>query len=101
MNVSPAPVPTRATIQQAWTHTLSAKPRGLALARERGWLLAWDENSWLYLLNLAGQRQAQVRMTTPVAAACCADDGSAIVAAGAGGVGRAWCFTWRTPRSCW
>jgi len=85
MKVSPAPVPTRATIQSAWTHMLSGKPRGLALARERGWLLAWDESSWLYLLNLAGQRQAQVRLATPVAAACCADDGSAVAAAGAGG----------------
>jgi hypothetical protein len=87
MNVppSPAPAPTRATIQPVWTHTLSAKPRGLALARERGWLLAWDENNWLYLLNQAGQRQSQVRLATAVSAACCADDGSAVAAAGAAG----------------
>src|SRR5262249_7646399 len=82
---SPVPVPTRATIQPAWTHALSARPRGLALARERGWLLAWDDNNWLYLLNHAGQRQAQVRQAASLAAACCADDGSAVGAAGAGG----------------
>jgi hypothetical protein len=85
MSVSPSPVPTRATIQPAWTHSLSARPRGLALARERGWLLAWDDNHWLYLLNQSGQRQAQVRLAMPVAAACCTDDGSAVGAAGAGG----------------
>jgi len=85
MSVLPSPVPTRATIQPTWTHALSARPRGLALARERGWLMAWDDNHWLYLLNQAGQRQAQVRMATPVAAACCADDGSAVAALGAGG----------------
>jgi hypothetical protein len=68
-------------MQPNWTHPLPSRPRGLSLAREKGWLLAWDENSWLYLLNGDGLRQAQRSLANPVAAAACADDGSACVAA--------------------
>lgn len=85
MSVMVSPVPSRATFRSAWSHALSARPRGLALARERGWLVAWDEAQTLYLLNHAGQRQAQVRLSAGIAAACCADDGSSVAAVGAGG----------------
>jgi WD40 repeat protein len=59
--------------------------RGLSLAREKGWLLAWDEKQWLYLLNHAGVVQAQKHMPGAVIAACSADDGSAYAAVGARG----------------
>jgi hypothetical protein len=70
----------------------------LCLSREKGWLLAWDTQDWLYLLNQAGERQAQMHSAAKVAAAACADDGSAYVAAGA--QGEIW---WLTPdlRSRW
>jgi hypothetical protein len=55
------------------------------LARERGTLLAWDENSWLYLLNRKGERQAQVHGAAALTAACAADDGSAYAALGSRG----------------
>jgi hypothetical protein len=57
----------------------------VALAREHGGILAWDDADWLSLFNLSGERQAQVRTPGPLAAACCADDGSAWAAVGAGG----------------
>jgi hypothetical protein len=75
-----------------WSHSVSVAPRGLALAREKGWLLAWDDHGWLYLFNRQGERQAQRKAGGQLAAACCADDGSAYAAVG--GKGEVW---WLTP----
>jgi hypothetical protein len=55
------------------------------LAREKGWFLAWDEAHWLYLLNRRGERQAQRHLPGALAAASCADDGTAYAAVGRGG----------------
>jgi hypothetical protein len=73
------------TFHTAWTHALANPARGLALAREKGWVLAWDSQGWLYLLNQAGERQAQMHAPGKLVAAACADDGSAYVAVGAQG----------------
>jgi hypothetical protein len=81
----PAPRPAPSVPQPLWTFHTVARPRGLALAREKGTLLAWDEHSWLYLLNRRGERQSQVRGAADLAAACCADDDSACAALGSGG----------------
>lgn len=54
----------------------------MALAREKKWVLAWDEQSWLYLLNAAGAVQAQRRPSFHLTAACAADDGSGYAAVG-------------------
>jgi WD40 repeat protein len=87
--MTPAPhsesSPDSITFHTAWTHALASSPRGLALAREKGWVLAWDTQDWLYLLNQAGERQAQIHAPGKLATAACADDGSAYVAAGARG----------------
>jgi hypothetical protein len=82
MPSSPSAVPKKGIIRPLWSCPLLANPRGLALARERGWLLAWDASHWVYLLNRAGQRQAQWHPPDKLAAACAADDGSAYAAAG-------------------
>jgi hypothetical protein len=84
--------------QLTWSHALANPPRGMVLAREKGWILAWDNQDWLYLLNHAGERQAQMRAPAKLVAASCADDGSAYVAVGA--QGEIW---WLTPdlRSRW
>jgi hypothetical protein len=65
-----------------WSQTVSAPLRGLALARERGWLLGWDTHHWLYLFNQAGERQAQRGAPAALAAACAADDGGSYAAVG-------------------
>jgi hypothetical protein len=70
------------TFQPAWSQSLNADPRGLVLIRERDWLLAWDQNHWLYLFDHTGNRQVQVRFPGTLVAACCADDGSAYAAVG-------------------
>jgi len=68
-----------------WSQTLQAAPRGLVLAREKGWLLAWDEARWLYLLHPGGRLEGQTRQGVTIAAACCADDGSALAVVGSDG----------------
>jgi hypothetical protein len=74
--------PLRKALQPAWSLDLQVRARGLALAREKGWVLLWDEKHWLYLVNRSGVRQAQVRLAEGPASACCADDGSAYAAVG-------------------
>src|SRR6516162_2604903 len=69
-------------MQPLWSSSLSEQPRGLGLARERGWLLAWSGDSWLRLLDYSGHLQAQRKLPGAVTAACVADDGSAIIAVG-------------------
>lgn len=78
----PQPTPTPLLIRPVWNFTLGAAPRGLALAREKGWALVWDEQHWLYLLNPSGQRQAQVPAPKPLACGAVSDDGSSCVALG-------------------
>jgi hypothetical protein len=65
-----------------WSQFIQAEPCGLSLAREKGWLLAWDRSQWIYLLNQAGQVQAQVRFPGTIAQCALADDGSGAVVAG-------------------
>src|SRR5690348_15459324 len=67
-----------------WSRDLLAGARGLSLARERGWLLAWDEAGWLTLLDHVGRRQAQ-RQFAGLVGATTADDGSAYAAIGKNG----------------
>jgi hypothetical protein len=47
--------------------------------------LAWDDLHWLYLLNRAGERQAQLQAPAPLTAICSADDGTSYAVAGTGG----------------
>jgi WD40 repeat protein len=72
-------------LQVAWMHSLPNSARGLALARERGWVLIWDDKHWLYLLNHAGAVQAQWHLDNGLTAAAVADDGSAYAAVGGKG----------------
>jgi hypothetical protein len=98
-----APAPARGTFRPVWSQTLGARPRGLALAREKNLLLTWDEDNWVYLFNRKGDRQGQVRTAAPLVAACCAEDGSAYAAVG--GKGQVWWFrpdltvAWERPLS--
>ena len=77
--------PASDSIRPLWAQSLTGGARGVALAREKGWILAWDDADWLSLLNSHGERQAQVHAPDRVVAACCSDDGSAWTAVGAGG----------------
>ncbi|HKI33456.1 MAG TPA: hypothetical protein VKA46_16495 [Gemmataceae bacterium] len=86
---APPPVAAPGLFKTLWSLATGAPPCGVVLARESGQVLAWDENHWLYLLNSRGERQGQARPLSALAAACLADDGSALGVAGARGeVGR-------------
>jgi hypothetical protein len=72
-------------VRPLWSLPSAGPIRGLSLARERGWLLAWDANSCLTLFNHAGDRQGMRQLPGALTAACAAEDGSAFAAAGAAG----------------
>jgi hypothetical protein len=82
---APPPVAAPDLFKTLWSLATGAAPIGVALARESGQVLAWDENHWLYLLNVRGERQAQARPVGALTAACLADDGSALAVAGGRG----------------
>ena len=46
---------TRLEPETAWTVVTDSPLKGLALAREAGTILAWDEGNQLYLLNAQGE----------------------------------------------
>jgi len=73
----------RDAIRASWSQNLGVKPRGLALARERGWILAWDEKDRLHLFDCAGSRQASSGLPGSLVSAATAEDGSAHAAIGA------------------
>jgi hypothetical protein len=69
------------TPRARWTHITDAPLIGLALAREAGLILAWDDSHNLYLLDLAGNRVRMTRTPVPLSLAAISDDGSQIIAA--------------------
>jgi hypothetical protein len=71
-----------------WSLSLPVSWRGLALARERAWLLAWDDQDTLHLFNRLGQLQAQWQAPGALTAVACADDGSSYAAVA--GQGQVW-----------
>jgi WD40 repeat protein len=73
-----------------WSQTIPAPLRGLSLARERETILAWDGQDGLFLFDHAGKIQGQRPSPAPIAAACCAEDGSVYAVAGS-----------QTPMVCW
>jgi outer membrane protein assembly factor BamB len=75
-------------VHPLWTQKVSAPLRGLSLARERGWVLAWDAQDGLHLWDRAGRRQAHRPAPAALTAAACADDGGSVAACG--GRGQVW-----------
>src|SRR5262249_19141549 len=80
-----AAAPASRQAQPLWALGVTGVVRALSLARESGWVLARDENHWLYLLNRGGERQAQLRAPRELTATARADDGSAFAAGGKDG----------------
>jgi hypothetical protein len=69
-------------MQLLWSQKIAAPLRGLVLARERGWVLAWDATDVLHLWDRLGRRQAHRQAPAALTAAACADDGGSFAAAG-------------------
>jgi hypothetical protein len=72
-------------VRQLWSQTVSTSIRGISVAREKVWLLVWDAKHNLFLLNHAGERQAETKLPGELVAACAADDGRSFVAVGSRG----------------
>jgi hypothetical protein len=68
----------------AWSVVADAPLRGLALAREAGTIVAWDEADRLYLLDVLGTLIVKHKLSARIVAAAISDDGSttAVVTAG-------------------
>ena len=56
------PTSTRIAPETAWTVVTDSPLKGLALAREAGTILAWDEGNQLYLLNVQGESLSYSRV---------------------------------------
>ena len=52
--------------------------KGMALAREAGAILAWDEGNQLYLFDIKGESLSNSRVPTPILAGAISDDGGLI-----------------------
>ncbi len=63
-----------------WTQITDAPLAGMALAREAGWILVWDDAHNMQVLDLGGERRAAKRVPKPILLAAMSDDGSQIVA---------------------
>jgi hypothetical protein len=85
-------------MRRLWSQTVSAPLRGLCLARERDGVLARDGQDGLILFNHAGIIQAQRPSPIPIAAICCADDGSAYAVGGSLSPGVCWLEPDLSPR---
>jgi hypothetical protein len=68
----------------AWTVLTDAPLQGLALAREAGLILAWDEAAQLYLLDTNGERRSASRAPDRILAGCISDNGTLIALLGKG-----------------
>jgi hypothetical protein len=60
----------------AWSIATDGPLRGLALAREAGMVLAWDEGDHLYWIDSLGERRSVSRAPAKILAAAVSDDGS-------------------------
>ncbi|MHC5538443.1 hypothetical protein ACYOEI_09460, partial [Singulisphaera rosea] len=82
--------PSRLEPEPAWTVLTDAPLKGLALAREAGTILAWDERDQLYLIDLLGQHRSTGIAPGRISAGAISDDGSLIALLGEGN--RLWLF---------
>lgn len=64
---------------EAWTILTESPLKGLAFAKEAGWILAWDEGNRLTLLDARGETLSTTRSSSRIVAATISDDGSRIV----------------------
>jgi hypothetical protein len=64
--------------ETAWTVVTDSPLKGMALAREAGAILAWDEGNQLYLFDIKGDSLSYSRVPSPILAGAISDDGGLI-----------------------
>jgi len=62
----------------SWTVLTDAPLLGMALARESGLVLAWDDASHVYLLDASGDRRYETRAPDRIVSAAISDDGNLV-----------------------
>jgi hypothetical protein len=69
---------TRLEPEAAWTLVTDSPLKGLALAREAGTILVWDEGNQLYLFDRDGESHSMSRVPSKILTGTISDDGSLI-----------------------
>ncbi len=64
--------------ETAWTVVTDSPLKGLALAREAGTILVWDEGNQLYLFDIQGESLSCSRVPSRIVSGAISDDGSLI-----------------------
>src|SRR5262249_39235788 len=64
--------------ETAWTVVTDSPLKGMALAREAGTILAWDEGNQLYLFNIRGDSLSYSRVPNRILAGAISDEGGLI-----------------------
>ncbi|MHB1556308.1 MAG: hypothetical protein ACYC61_02390 [Isosphaeraceae bacterium] len=64
--------------ETAWTVVTDSPLKGMALAREAGTILAWDEGNQLYLFDIQGESLSCSRVPSRILAGAISDDGSLV-----------------------
>jgi hypothetical protein len=69
---------TRLDPETAWTVMTDSPLKGMALAREAGTILAWDEGNQLYLFDIRGEALSYSRVPSRIIAGTISDEGGLI-----------------------
>ncbi len=69
---------TRIDPETAWTVVTDSPLKGMALAREAGTILAWDEGNQLYLFDVKGDSLSYSRLPSRILAGAISDSGGLI-----------------------
>ena len=67
---------TRIDPETAWTVVTDSPLKGMALAREAGTILAWDEGNQLYLFDVKGESLSYSRVPSRILAGAISDEGA-------------------------
>ncbi len=78
MNESAGRPSTRIDPETAWTVMTDSPLKGMALAREAGTILAWDEGNQLYLFDVKGESLSYSRVPSRILAGTISDEGGLI-----------------------
>jgi hypothetical protein len=78
MSESASRASTRIDPEPAWTVVTDSPLKGMALAREAGTILAWDEGNQLYLFDVKGEALSYSRVPSRILAGTISDEGGLI-----------------------
>jgi hypothetical protein len=78
MNETAGRTSSRIDPETAWTIVTDSPLKGMALAREAGTILAWDEGNQLYLFDIRGESLSYSRVPSRIVSGAISDEGGLI-----------------------